>query len=304
MKIINEYKQGFRLGGGMNSKCYILTKDRKTYCMKKIKVKKEDVKRIDKVEKEIEIMKLLECHKNIIKLEEVFRMEKGDCFIFCIVTEALRMNLAQYLKSKKRGYLKEKTCKKIFKQLMEVVEFLHLNYICHHDIKLENIMIDPETLNIKLIDFGMSTMGSKEEDISKMNEMSGTPMYISPEKFSFDEYDGRKSDIWSCGILLYKLATGSFPFEQDNLLDLSRSIKDDSYDIPHSNISESFTSLIFHLLHKNPSKRIDSSDTLQHEWFQCNKNRKLSCSAMHILTMESFSNHYNKNFFFSSPSSF
>eukprot|EP01091_Cochliopodium_minus_P004504 TRINITY_DN14393_c0_g1_i1.p1 TRINITY_DN14393_c0_g1~~TRINITY_DN14393_c0_g1_i1.p1 ORF type:complete len:305 (-),score=80.12 TRINITY_DN14393_c0_g1_i1:71-985(-) len=304
MKEINGYKQGFKMGGTKNSECYLVTKDRKTYCLKKMKVNKSDLEKIKKIENEIEIMKILNCHKNIIKMEDSFKIDKRDSWMYCIVTEALRMNLAQYIKSKRKGMLKERTCKKIFKQLLKAVEFMHLNYICHNDIKLENVMINPENMHIKLIDFGMSTIAQNEDELMKMKEICGSPMYISPEKFSFSsrDYDGRKSDTWSCGILLFKMLTGSFPFQikTDDLLDLSKAICNDKLIIP-KDTSEPIKSLLNQLLCKEPEERPFISNTLDHEWIK-KRSDKLSCSSFSMdsfffnLVEKQYSNHLPSSF--------
>ena len=75
------------------------------------------------------------------------------------------------------------------------------------DIKLENTLLDdaqPQP-NVKICDFGYS----KNEFVdSRPKTVSGTPDYIAPEVLMADQYDGKKADIWSCGVMLYVMVTG------------------------------------------------------------------------------------------------
>ena len=81
------------------------------------------------------------------------------------------------------------------------------------DIKLENTLLDngKPRPNVKICDFGYS----KNEFVdSRPKTVSGTPDYIAPEVLLHDQYDGKKADIWSCGVMLYVMLTGvccSFP---------------------------------------------------------------------------------------------
>ena len=80
------------------------------------------------------------------------------------------------------------------------------NFLCR-DIKLENTLLDdaqPQP-NVKICDFGYS----KNEFVdSRPKTVSGTPDYIAPEVLMADQYDGKKADIWSCGVMLYVMVTG------------------------------------------------------------------------------------------------
>ena len=79
--------------------------------------------------------------------------------------------------------------------------------LCCRDIKLENTLLDAHMPlpNVKLCDFGYS----KNEFVdSRPKTVSGTPDYIAPEVLLNDQYDGKKADIWSCGVMLYVMLTG------------------------------------------------------------------------------------------------
>lgn len=100
-----------------------------------------------------------------------------------------------------------------FVQLVDAVHYMHSKQIAHLDIKLENIMIDPETDKLKLIDFGHAT------DNPTISNLGGTHPYIAPEGFGKKPIIAIKADIWSLGIILYELITTSIPWEFSNEVD-------------------------------------------------------------------------------------
>lgn len=91
---------------------------------------------------------------------------------------------------------------------MSAIEYIHSHDISHRDIKMENILIETKTNTVKMIDFGFSC-ASKE----RLKIFCGTPSYMSPEIVSKKEYYGGPADIWACGVLLYSLLCGQFPFK-------------------------------------------------------------------------------------------
>ena len=79
--------------------------------------------------------------------------------------------------------------------------------VVHRDLKVENLLLDNEN-NIKLADFGFSNY----YDSSLMSTWCGSPPYAAPELFEGKEYNGPKVDIWSLGVVLYVLVSGTLPF--------------------------------------------------------------------------------------------
>lgn len=88
------------------------------------------------------------------------------------------------------------------------MEYLHSLGVAHRDIKPENILLD-DRLQIKLIDFGLSNLYQGKE---KLTTACGSPCYAAPEMLSQAEYDPKKADLWSCGIVLYTMLCGFLPF--------------------------------------------------------------------------------------------
>lgn len=118
-------------------------------------------------------------------------------------------SLHSYLKTKPSRRIPEIDAKKIFKQIVMGLDYLHQNNIAHRDMKLENILLDAN-MNVKIIDFGFSLETSPDKTL---DTFCGTPSYMAPELASKRNYYGNHIDIWAAGILLYVLLAGYFPFK-------------------------------------------------------------------------------------------
>ncbi|KAB2040610.1 hypothetical protein ES319_D02G096100v1 [Gossypium barbadense] len=99
-------------------------------------------------------------------------------------------------------------------QLISGVSYCHSMEICHRDLKLENTLLDGSTApRVKICDFGYSKSSVLH---SQPKSTVGTPAYIAPEVLSKKEYDGKIADVWSCGVTLFVMLVGAYPFEDPN----------------------------------------------------------------------------------------
>lgn len=96
----------------------------------------------------------------------------------------------------------------------------------------------------------------------------GTPLYVSPEVLSnFGQgYDGRRADIWSMGVVLFVMTTGTLPFRAKSLPDLFSIIREGKYKSLPNGVSSSFCDLISKILVIDPNKRLTLREIQQHEW--------------------------------------
>ncbi|KAK4401973.1 Serine/threonine-protein kinase SRK2A [Sesamum angolense] len=109
------------------------------------------------------------------------------------------------------GRFSEDEARYFFQQLISGVNYCHSMQICHRDLKLENTLLDGSPApRLKICDFGYSKSSLLH---SRPKSTVGTPAYIAPEVLSRREYDGKLADVWSCGVTLYVMLVGAYPFE-------------------------------------------------------------------------------------------
>ncbi len=133
--------------------------------------------------------------------------------------------------------------------------------MCHRDIKLENLIIDPETKSIKLIDFGFAVFSTKP-----LKLYCGTPAYMAPEIIAKKEYKGSPVDIWCCGIAYYVMICGYFPFSAHTDREMTRKIQQGIYHVPKE-LSRDSTRIIQKMLSVDPSLRPTAAELLGDSMF-------------------------------------
>ncbi|KAK9095048.1 hypothetical protein Scep_026517 [Stephania cephalantha] len=176
------------------------------------------------------------------------------------------------------GRFSEDEARFFFQQLISGVSYCHSMEICHRDLKLENVLLDGNvTPRLKICDFGYSKSGLLH---SKPKSTVGTPAYIAPEVLSRKEYDGKIADVWSCGVTLYVMLVGAYPFEDPedprNVRKTIGRIMSVLYTIPdYVHVSQSCRYLLSQIFVANPSKRITIPEIKKHPWFLKNLPREL-----------------------------
>lgn len=103
--------------------------------------------------------------------------------------------------------------------MIESLFYLHnVVNVVHRDIKLDNILIEEGTRMVKIIDFGFSVLTQAPNQ--RLKVFCGTPSYMAPEITRKSDYEGNPVDIWACGVLLYVMLVGQFPFRGSSEKDL------------------------------------------------------------------------------------
>ena len=203
-------------------------------------------------------------HLNIISVYQIF---EDLLNIYIIMEYCQKGELFDYIVAHQK--LSEEECSIFFYQIIKGVEHIHsLNY-AHRDLKPENILLTDKKI-LKIIDFGLSREFNEEKEL--LNTKCGSPSYASPEVIAGEPYDGFKSDIWSCGIILYVMATGYLPFEGENNKILFNNIMKSKLYIPDS-LGNDIKILLKKMLTKNPKKRISIKDIKKTEFYL--KGKKL-----------------------------
>ena len=161
-----------------------------------------------------------------------------------------------------REVLTESEAIRIFRQLIAALAYCHQFNICHRDLKPENILMDRNN-NIKIVDFGMAAL----QPINKWLETPcGSPHYASPEVIRGQPYRGDKADIWSCGVILFAMLTGSLPFDcagSEDWRDVVYVVLECDYQIPDF-VSPEAQDLICRILQPDPQHRISIGQMWSH----------------------------------------
>ncbi|KAF5339608.1 hypothetical protein D9611_011471 [Ephemerocybe angulata] len=196
-------------------------------------------------------------HPHVTQMFEVIATESS----IWIVTELCSGGeLFDYLVEKER--LPEDETKIIFGQLCLAVAYLHDNGIVHRDLKLENVLLD-ERCRVKLGDFGFTR---EYERGSYMETFCGTTGYASPEMLQGRKYQGPEVDVWSLGIILYCLLTGTLPFDDDDEDVMRQKIIKEDFEDP-AWLSLEARDLLLNILQKDVAKRYTIPQILAHSWF-------------------------------------
>ncbi|KAG8449278.1 hypothetical protein GDO86_016084 [Hymenochirus boettgeri] len=210
---------------------------------------------LQKLFREVRIMKILN-HPNIVKLFEVIETEKT---LYLVMEYASGGEVFDYLVA--HGRMKEKEARAKFRQIVSAVQYCHQKHIVHRDLKAENLLLDAD-MNIKIADFGFSnafTVGNK------LDTFCGSPPYAAPELFQGKKYDGPEVDVWSLGVILYTLVSGSLPFDGQNLKELRERVLRGKYRIPFY-MSTDCENLLKRFLVLNPSKRGTLEQIMKDRW--------------------------------------
>jgi serine/threonine protein kinase len=191
-------------------------------------------------------------HPNIARVFH-FYIRDGVCFN---LQEYIKgRNLGEVLEDKPGGKLPEKDVLDIASSLVEALRYAHGEGVIHRDLNADNILLDENGV-VKLLDFGMAAckITSSETEPGSFTKFSSTPYYMSPEHWEDLELVDHRSDIYSLGVLLYKLLSGSYPFQGYSIEALRKAqLTKRPGMIP--DISERMMSLILRCLEPSPSKR-------------------------------------------------
>ena len=240
------------------------------------------------VSREIAIMKKLS-HTNIIRLYEVIDDEEGDKLYMIldlapngellIWDDALMGFKVSTNLSKLPGtmckqdprLMEEKVVRRIMRDCIKGLNYLHENGIIHCDLKPQNILLD-EDMNAKISDFGVSNV-VENNDI--LVQTVGTYHFLSPEslaskktKGKSEGYSGKGADIWALGITFFAMMFSKLPYYHSNLIKLMEMIEKDKVKLPKKVrvISPNLKSFLKHILDKNPKTRATMEELKTHPW--------------------------------------
>ena len=172
--------------------------------------------------------------------------------------------------------------------IVETLEGLYQNRVIHKDIKPSNILINPETKEVKLIDFSISTLLAREnQEVQNPNLLEGTLAYMSPEQTGrMNRGIDYRSDFYSLGVSLYELLVGQLPFESTEPMELVHSHIARKPKVPTQikpEIPKTVSNIILKLMAKTPEQRYQSARGILFDLQTCLEQWESSGSISHFL---------------------
>ena len=258
---------------------------------------------LDLIKTEIDILRICQ-HPYVIGLYEVIETYgRIDIVLeYCKIS-----NLYHYLHNKNFNLTELQIVTYIHK-ISKAVYSMHNLGIIHRDLKLSNIALASEKEDIRILDFGLSKIIGPGETCS---ESYGTPGYAAPEVINEENY-GFKVDVWSIGAITYFMCTSKLPFDYVtkglkvknivvNTLNDEIKFKEECW----KKLSKEVVQFIKGCMNKNPEKRLDIKEVLEHEWIK--KFFYKEVTRREVVDMEQYivdigkKNHIGKRKFLKSP---
>ncbi|KAK8598124.1 hypothetical protein V6N13_095514 [Hibiscus sabdariffa] len=270
-----QYDLGPELGRGEFGVTYLCTDantDEKYACKSISKKKLRTAVDIEDVRREVEIMKHLPKHPNIVTLKDTYEDDDAVHIVMelCEGGELFDRIVA-------RDHYTERAAARVMRTIVEVVQMCHEHGVMHRDLKPENFLFanKTETSPLKAIDFGLSLLFKPGE---RFSEDVGSPYYMAPEVLKRNY--GPEVDVWSAGVILYILLCGVPPFWAETkrglALAILRSVIDFKRD-PWPKVSDNAKDLVKKMLNPDTKQRLTAQQVLEHPWIvNANKTPNVS----------------------------
>jgi serine/threonine protein kinase len=159
-----------------------------------------------------------------------------------------------------------------FWQLVEGVMYCHARGLAHRDIKLENLLLSDDGKTLKITDFGFASNSAD----GAAKTVLGTAVYVAPEVLDGKAYDGQLVDMWACGVVLFAMVAGAYPFDfgyhggvgpeqRKQNAELMKRLKKADYKLP-ANLSPELVELVGLLIQPDVTERLTAEAALKHAW--------------------------------------
>ncbi|CAD8194952.1 unnamed protein product [Paramecium octaurelia] len=260
------YDSGSIIGSGASSKSIL---EYAAKCIsKKYLLQKKSSDRMNRLQQEIQILQKID-HPHFVKLHEIYQGENS----YYLVTDYLAGDtLYNYIKTFPDDQIPSHQIREAIKIILTALKYLEINNIIHRDIKLENILLQKQNdiTSLKIIDFGLAIYALPEQKVS----ICGTPGYIAPEilkNSNADDYFTPKCDIFSAGVIFYKLLTKKTLFRAQNTMEIMEQNKlcQVNYQDIQYKLQKEAVSLLKSMLDPNPKTRFSAAQCLEHPYFSC-----------------------------------
>ncbi|XP_031652715.1 serine/threonine-protein kinase 17A-like [Oncorhynchus kisutch] len=226
---------------------------------------------------EVAVLELATASQRVVNLHQVYEMASEMVLVLQFAAGGEIFN--QCVAERDEAF-KEEDIKRLLRQILEGVSFLHRNNVVHLDIKPQNILLtcDAPLGDIKIVDFGLSRMVSSSQEL---REIMGTPEYVAPEILNYEPIS-TATDMWSIGVLTYVMLTGTSPFlgedKQETFLNISQiNVSYQEDELEH--VDQAAIAFIKLLLVKEPQNRATAEECLQHQWLQPKEKREAEATV-------------------------
>jgi len=214
---------------------------------------------LQRLDKEAKVMSSVH-HKYIC---QYYGRVESDEASYLLMEYAKGGDLLDYINS--QGAMPEKKARRIFKQLLQSLQFLHRAGYVHRDVKPENIFMTEGLKSIKLGDFGFATRWRPDHTL---DACVGTFPYTAPEVLDQRPYVGPEVDAFSCGTVLLAMLTARIPFAAPSKKQSLALLRKGEFTLLPEHGSARAADLLAHLLHPDPLQRYTIDDALRHPWVQ------------------------------------
>ncbi|GAA0156134.1 non-receptor serine/threonine protein kinase [Lithospermum erythrorhizon] len=267
VRVKEHFNLGMKLGDGQYGTTYYCVEKAtgKEYACKSISKKKlVTQEEIELVRREIEIIHHLSENPNVISIKDSYEDSESVHIIMELCTGGeLFDRIVRF-----RHYT-EKKAAELARNIVGVVQTSHSLGVVHRDLKPENFLFvnEDEDSPLKIIDFGLSVLNHGE----LLTDMVGNPYYVAPDVL-LRSY-GPEADVWSAGVIIYMILSGSPPFYGETQEEIFKEILHGNVDFssdPWPKISDSAKDLVRKMLVRDPKKRITAHEILCHPWVRIN----------------------------------
>ncbi|CAB1349657.1 unnamed protein product [Coregonus sp. 'balchen'] len=224
---------------------------------------------------EVAVLELATASQRVVNLHQVYEMAAEMVLVLQFAAGGEIFN--QCVAERDEAF-KEEDVKRLMRQILEGVSFLHRNNMVHLDLKPQNILLtsDAPLGDIKIVDFGLSRMVSSSQEL---REIMGTPEYVEILNY---EPISTATDMWSIGVLAYVMLTGISPFlgedKQETFLNISQiNVSYQEEELEH--VDQAAITFIKALLIKEPQNRATAEECLQHQWLQTKEKKEAEATA-------------------------